>query len=161
MKFWTVWWISKHFVILDWNFRAFWISFDIFWCWNSSIGEIKITVKTCPFSETSRCRHETETLDLRPILWKIVFRDRDMSWDITALVTIAFQTCDPPSNEGMQCSYVNLRWLLVKPIPSSNFSQCIFYCTKGILIWRYYIPSWLSTRVAKSELLGVKELGCL
>jgi len=37
----TFWWISKHFAILDWNFRAFWITFGIFECWNSSIGEIK------------------------------------------------------------------------------------------------------------------------
>jgi len=53
--------------------------------------------------------------------------------------------------------------LLVKPIPDSNFyffimfaSQRIFIARKEILIWRYYILPWLSTRAAE---LGVKEVG--
>jgi len=60
---WAFWWVSEHFAISDRNFRTFWIAFDIFGWWNSSVEEINNTVKI--LSETSRCRDQTETSDLR------------------------------------------------------------------------------------------------
>ena len=73
--------------------------------------------KTCPFSETSRCRDETEALDLRDrdetkTLKNSISRlsrDRDMSRETTALLRTLPFTHSKPKRESNPSAVVGRR----------------------------------------------------